>query len=160
MKLLDYAWWSAVVLLGLVYTADAQAQTPIPKQPPSGREQSTFTWCSDGVNTVPCQFGNFVLRNWGVMTPGPTSGNLSTGLTLGPNSAAFPSGVAFPLGGFLLYNRVGSTGPVYVCPLGGTCTQANGVEVGQGGSKTLGTGTSTVLPTILAPTGATVEIRF
>lgn len=79
------------------------------------------------------------------VTPAPISGfgtlsvlvaSLATStLTLGPNSAAYPTGTP-PNRYFTIRNSPKSADTLYVCPLGGTCTSSVGIPLGVGESKT------------------------
>lgn len=98
---------------------------------------------------------------WGTAPVTVSSAAITTGMTLGPTVAAFPMpGARLPSMGFVAYNQVGSAGPFYICPLGGSCSPTNGIEVGIGASKPIGTGNSTTVPTAISPLGAVMEIRW
>jgi len=58
-----------------------------------------------------------------------------SGATVGPNSAAFPTG-NLPNRYITVKNAIGSANPLFVCPLGGTCTTAVGIPLALGESQT------------------------
>jgi hypothetical protein len=58
-----------------------------------------------------------------------------SGATLGPNSAAFPTG-NLPNKYITVKSATGAANPLFVCPLGGTCTTANGIPLAAGESQT------------------------
>jgi hypothetical protein len=80
-----------------------------------------------------------------------------SGLTLGPNSTAFPTG-NLPNRQIEVKNAAGSVNVLFVCPMGGTCTTANGIPLNIGESKTwylLATQGQLVSPTVISGGTAT-----
>lgn len=79
---------------------------------------------------------------------------LASTMTTGPNSPAWPS----QPGQVFVVNSAGSTGTVFVCPLGGTCSASVGVPVAVGASygfyKPLGT------MTLFSTASATVILQW
>lgn len=90
-------------------------------------------------------FGKLALTNASTL--------LST-MTLGPNSADWPS----TPGVVDIQNDAASADVIYVCPLGGTCSAANGIPILVGGSFRF-TIPATVM-TVIAASTATVRVQF
>lgn len=90
-------------------------------------------------------FGTLALTNASTL--------LST-LTVGPNSPAWPAS----LGQVYVLNDSASAGNVYVCPLGGTCTTANGLELTPGRSWSFYRFSTNA--TVIAATTATVQVQW
>lgn len=107
-----------------------------------------------------------------VITPAPLSGYgtlsvlaasiaLST-TTLGPNSPAFPMS-GLPNRYLEVRNSGASANVLYVCPLGGTCTTANGVPLAVGETKTWfipSAAGSFVSPTVISGGTATAVVAW
>jgi hypothetical protein len=75
-------------------------------------------------------------------------------LTTGPNSAAWPT----TPGIVDIANDGTSADTVWVCPLGGTCSAANGIPVPIGGSWRFTKPATTM--TVFSTGGATIRIVF
>jgi hypothetical protein len=150
----------AAAMLAL-FAADAYAQTPPPTNPASA---AVFPYCWDSVTQAyaACGSGHTggqatttppAVTGFGTLALGNTSTALST-LSLGPNSAAWP---AQP-GMVYVMNSTTSAGPIYVCPLGGTCTAANGIPIAVG--QWYGFYRPASGMTAIAPSTATVEVQY
>ena len=95
-------------------------------------------------------------NGFGTLSVSNSSINVST-VSTGPNSNSWK----MPLfGNLVILNESGSAGAVYVCPLGGVCTSANGLPVPVGTAVTFNLGGSSVSPTIIAGSTATVWIGW
>jgi hypothetical protein len=82
--------------------------------------------------------------------------------TAGPNSPAFPAS-ALPNRYIEVRNAAASANTLFVCPLGGTCTTANGVPLAVGESKTWAmpsTAGSFVSPTVISGGTATAVVSW
>jgi hypothetical protein len=79
---------------------------------------------------------------------------LGSTLTLGPNSGAWS---ATP-GLLVVLNDVNSAGNLYVCPIGGTCTAANGLELTPGRSWSFYAPSTSL--TVIAATTATAQFQW
>jgi hypothetical protein len=79
---------------------------------------------------------------------------LASTLTLGPNSGAWS---ATP-GLLVVLNDAGSAGNLYVCPIGGTCTAANGLELTPGRSWTFYAPSTSL--TVIADSTATAQFQW
>jgi hypothetical protein len=90
-------------------------------------------------------FGNLALTNASTL--------LSTA-TVGPNSGVWPTTPAI----VDVTNDRASAGVAYVCPLGGTCTSANGVPVAVGQSFRFTKPATTM--TMISASTSTIEVQF
>jgi len=79
---------------------------------------------------------------------------LGSTLTLGPNSGSWS---ATP-GLLVVLNDVNSAGNLYVCPIGGTCTAANGLELTPGRSWTFYAPSTSL--TVIAATTAAAQFQW
>jgi hypothetical protein len=79
---------------------------------------------------------------------------LASTLTLGPNSGSWS---ATP-GLLVVLNDVNSAGNLYVCPIGGTCTAANGLELTPGRSWTFYAPSTSL--TVIAASTATAQFQW
>jgi hypothetical protein len=75
-------------------------------------------------------------------------------MTADPNSAAWPT---VP-GMMLVINDATSAGTIYVCPLGGTCTVANGIPLLAG--QSYGVYKPATAMTAIAASTATVKMQW
>lgn len=95
---------------------------------------------------------------FGTVSVSTSSIALST-VTLGPSSAAFPVG-GLPNQQIAVSNSPASAGIAYLCPLGGTCTTANGLPLAVGERRTLylkaAASGQLTSPTVIAVSTATV----
>lgn len=91
------------------------------------------------------------VTGFGTLAATNSSTLLST-LTTGPNSAAWP---ASP-GQIYVINQ--STSPIYICPLGGTCAAATGMEIM--GGQAYGFYKPSMSMTVIAPSTATVQAQW
>jgi hypothetical protein len=85
-----------------------------------------------------------------------------SGATLGPNSAAFPTG-NLPNRYMEVRNAAASASTLYVCPLGGTCSSAVGIPLAVGESKTWMIPVSNgqfVSPTVISVSTATAIVSW
>ena len=103
-------------------------------------------------------------NGYGTMSVTTASTTISSAnITLGPNSAAFPTTAGFPFG-LTVTVQGNSAAGVSFCPLGGTATATNGLVLtaGQSVTKDLRALTlATQPPSIIALTGmATVYIEW
>lgn len=98
------------------------------------------------------------LRGQGVFTASTSSAAVNSGLSLAPNSGAFPTGT---LGGTIeIKVQFTSTMGVYVCWQGGTCTAAVGeyIAPGESDTKFLPTQNMTSHPPTVIATGASAVV--
>jgi hypothetical protein len=85
-----------------------------------------------------------------------------SGATLGPNSAPFPTG-NLPNKYINVKSATGAANPLFVCPLGGTCTTANGIPLAAGESQTWMIVVSNgqfVSPTVITAGAATAIVSW
>jgi len=94
------------------------------------------------------------IQGYGTLAVTNSSALVST-LTVGPNSQAWQTttpGLVFVL------NDTVSAGNIYVCPLGGACTTANGLELIPGRSWAFYRPAATM--TVIATSTGTVQIQW
>jgi hypothetical protein len=86
-----------------------------------------------------------------------------SGATVGPNSPAFPTG-GLPNKYITIKNAIGSSNPLFVCPLGGTCTVAVGIPLALGESQSWMLTTTLngqlVSPTVISAGTATAIVSW
>lgn len=92
------------------------------------------------------------LTAYGTLAVTSSSVALST-LTVGPNSPAWST--TYPSGYVSIRNSVASTGTVYFCPLGGTCSASVGEPIAQGETIFRNVANTTAI-TLFSTAGATV----
>lgn len=95
-----------------------------------------------------------IQNGFGTLSVSNSSINLST-LTAGPSSPAF----AMPLFGNLVVANQGSNS-AWICPFGGVCTSANGLQIAAGANVTLSLGGQTISPTVISTSGTTLWIGW
>ena len=95
---------------------------------------------------------------WGTMNVTNTSIEVnSTNMTEGINSPAW----AMPLVNYVTVEvRAGSAGSAFFCPYGGACTQAAGIEIMPGMIRSFYLSSSVTNPTVISPSGCTVELSW
>lgn len=101
------------------------------------------------------------LTGYGTLAVVVTSIPIS-GATPGPNSPAFPGG-NLPNNQITIKNAIGSANPLFVCPLGGTCTVLVGIPLAPGESQTWyikALNGSLVSPTVITAGTATAVVSF
>jgi hypothetical protein len=79
---------------------------------------------------------------------------LASTLALGPNSGLWST----TPGLMVVLNDVNSAGNLYVCPIGGTCTAANGLELTPGRSWSFYAPATTM--TVIAASTATAQFQW
>jgi hypothetical protein len=94
------------------------------------------------------------VTGFGTLAATNASASIST-MTLGPNSAAWPPPQPTNV---YVSNATTSAGLLYVCPLGGTCTVANGIPIAPGASY--GFARPAGAMTVIAATTATVWTQW
>lgn len=107
-------------------------------------------YTNDGVSvtsTVP------VVKGFGTLSATAASTLLST-LTVGPNSAAWPTAPAQ----MYVINSSASAGIVYFCPLGGTCSASVGIPIAAGSAYGVYAGSTAM--TVFAVSTATVVAQW
>ena len=145
----------AVFVVSLLLASSAWAEGPVT---PTGTGASTAAVVQGaGPTAVP-------MAVFGGNTPNPVTGfgtlaltNASTALstmTAGPNSAAWPT----TPGMMYVINDATSAGTMYVCPLGGVCTVANGLPLLQG--QSYGFYKPATAMTAIAVSTATVKLQW
>lgn len=85
-----------------------------------------------------------------------------SGATMGPNSPVFPSG-NLPNNQITIKNAIGSASPLFVCPLGGTCTVLVGIPLAPGEAQTWyikALNGALVSPTVITAGTATALVSF
>lgn len=101
------------------------------------------------------------LRGQGVLTASTSSAAVNAGLSLAPNSGAFPTGA---LGGTIeIKVQFTSTTGVYVCWQGSTCTAAVGEYIAPGESDTKFLPNQNMTshpPTVIATAAAAVVVEW
>ncbi len=81
---------------------------------------------------------------------------LASTMTLGPSSSAWPTSSS--TGMVFVLNDSASAGNLYVCPLGGTCTTANGLELIPG--RSWGFYRPATSMTVIATSTATAQFQW
>lgn len=97
------------------------------------------------------------VNGFGTLAVTAASTLLST-LTPGPNSPAYPP-TTFPNGTIRVRSSPLSSGNVWICPLGGTCSIAVGIPIAVGGTEDY-TITNSAVPTVFATTTATIIVEW
>lgn len=95
-----------------------------------------------------------IQNGFGTLSVSNSSIAIST-VTAGPNSNAW----SMPLFGNLVVNNQGSNA-AWICPLGGVCTAANGLQISAGANVTFSLGGQTTSPTVISTAGTTLWIGW
>lgn len=96
------------------------------------------------------------LNGFGTLAVTAASTLLST-LTKGPNSPNYPT--IFPNGTITIKSSPVSSGNVWICPLGGTCSASVGIPIAVGGVESY-TVTDATVPTVFATSTATIIVEW
>lgn len=147
--------WLALLLL-LASACPAAAQPPA--RPPPQSPTAVNNYCWNGAAVAMCGSAGTTgvpppVTGFGTLSATGTFALAST-LTLGPSSAGWP---AAP-GMVYVVNAPASAGTVFVCPLGGTCTTANGIPIAAGSAYGLFRPSTAM--TLVAASTATVSFQF
>jgi len=154
-----------VILIAIALTvasgAHAQNLTRVPTcgtgNPPAGTspgtQDTTGRECVTGTVTGTVTVAPPGIVGFGTLAVTAAS-TLGSTLTLGPNSGAWS---ATP-GLLVVLNDAGSAGNLYVCPIGGTCSAANGLELTPGRSWSFYAPSTNL--TVIAATTATAQFQW
>ncbi len=143
---LDGGYWAGGACNAITFTG--------PNGPRTVMVDANGNLCVSGTSTVSgtVAAGPAAIVGYGVLALTAASTAMST-LTLSPNSGAWTA-----TGTVFIKNRSASAGNAYVCPMGGACTSAVGIELVPG--QAYGFTKPASAMTVIAASTATVEAQW